>query len=348
MDDRLRASDADRDRAAALLRAHFVAGRLTPDELDDRLTATLGAATFGELRRAPADLPGPGPALSRDSRLERRYRRLLALYPARYRRVHEEEMLAVLMTAAPEGHARPGLAEAADLIIGALRVRCQTLLGGVPGWRGALAVIGAGTVLGLLAGIPFASANPVYGAIATAHLVAAPSRSVYSWVNRHAFDDMPIGRRPERLFLSGQATSITYPLLARAARTLSTGCVRSHPWGGCRRVTEPHVSVRALRSHIHISVLPDHEMVVNVEATTRWADARRTAAVVMGYYMFYLSSKGPEGHHPALLYISLAAPRSRSTDVLETSGLGALFGALIGVGIGAVALIPRRRRLRIA
>jgi Domain of unknown function (DUF1707) len=108
MDDRLRASDADRDRAAALLRVHFAAGRLTPDELDDRLAATLGARTFADLRRALADLPGPAPAPQHDSRLEHTYRRLLAFYPARYRHVHEEEILAVLMTAAPGERAGQG------------------------------------------------------------------------------------------------------------------------------------------------------------------------------------------------------------------------------------------------
>jgi hypothetical protein len=348
MDDRLRASNAHRDRAAALLRAHFVAGRLTHDELYDRLAAALGAVTFGDLRRALADLPGPGPALLHDSRLERGYRRLLALYPARYRRVHEDEMLAVLMTAAADGQDRPGLAEAADLIIGALRVRGQALRGRVPGWRGALAVIGAGTVLGLLAGIPFASANPVYGAIANLRLVAAPSRATYDWVNRHRYEDMPIGRRPEALFLSGQAVASSYPILARAARTLSTGCVLRPHWHHCRPVTEPHMSVRALRRHIHISVLPNHEMVISAEPINRWADSRRTVTAVTASYIDYLSSKGPDGRHPALLYVTSSAPRSRSTDVLQTSGLGALFGALIGIAIGAVALIPRRRRLQMA
>jgi len=347
MDDRLRASNADRDRAAALLRDHFVAGRLTRDELDDRLAAALSAATFGDLHRALADLPGPGPALLHDSRLERGYRRLLALYPARYRRVHEQEMLAVLMTAAADGQDRPGLAEAADLIIGALRVRYQALRGGVPGWRGALALISAGTVLGLLASIPFASVSPPLQS-ATFHLVAAPSRSVYSWVNRHAYSDMIVGRRSEALFLSGPATVTSYPVLARAARTLSTGCVRKHSWGGCRPVKEPHMSVRALRRHIHVSLLPNHEIVIKAEASNRWADAKRTAAVVADSYIDYLSIKGPDGRHPALLYMSLAVARPRSTDVLETSALGALFGALLGYAIGAVALIPRRRRLRIA
>jgi hypothetical protein len=51
----------------------------------------------------------------RGSRLERGYRRLLAFYPTAYRRVHAEEMLAVVMTAAREGQRRPVLADAAPL-----------------------------------------------------------------------------------------------------------------------------------------------------------------------------------------------------------------------------------------
>jgi hypothetical protein len=149
MDDRFRTSDVDRDRVAALLRDHFAAGRLTQEELETRLVATLSAKTVGELRRVMADLPVPAPVPQHASRapleagkLERGYRRLLFFYPARYRRVHEEEILAVLMTAAPEGKRRPGIAEAADLIWGALRVRFQpSRIGGEPAWRDALAVL---------------------------------------------------------------------------------------------------------------------------------------------------------------------------------------------------------------
>jgi hypothetical protein len=54
--------------------------------------------------------------------LEGRYRRLLALYPAGHRARHEEEMLGVLMTAAPAGQRRPQLAESAALIRGAARI----------------------------------------------------------------------------------------------------------------------------------------------------------------------------------------------------------------------------------
>ena|SRR5712691_8847424 len=149
MDDRFRTSEADRARVAALLRDHFAAGRLTLGELDARLTATLNAKTFGDLRRVLADLPMPAPVLQHVSRvppeaggLERGYRWLLFFYPAAYRRVHEEEMLAVLLTAAPEGTRRPGIAEAANLIWGALRVRFQPQRDGAGrAWRDALAVL---------------------------------------------------------------------------------------------------------------------------------------------------------------------------------------------------------------
>src|SRR5215467_10587024 len=63
MDDSLRTSDADRDRVAARLRDHFAEGRLTREELDERLTAALNAKTHGELHRILADLPEPTPVV---------------------------------------------------------------------------------------------------------------------------------------------------------------------------------------------------------------------------------------------------------------------------------------------
>lgn len=61
MDDNIRISDADREQVTARLREHFAEGRLTSDELEERITATLNAKTFGELRGILADLPEPGP-----------------------------------------------------------------------------------------------------------------------------------------------------------------------------------------------------------------------------------------------------------------------------------------------
>lgn len=59
MDDRIRASDADRDRVTARLRDHYAEGRLTSEELDERTSAALHAKTFGDLRRVMTDLPDP-------------------------------------------------------------------------------------------------------------------------------------------------------------------------------------------------------------------------------------------------------------------------------------------------
>jgi muconolactone delta-isomerase len=54
---RLRASDADRDRTAALLREHHAVGRLTAEEFDERLSQVFPARTLGELDELLADLP---------------------------------------------------------------------------------------------------------------------------------------------------------------------------------------------------------------------------------------------------------------------------------------------------
>jgi hypothetical protein len=56
----LRIGDAERDAAAADLGEHYAAGRLSLDELHERLDAALAAKTFGQLTRVMTDLPGPG------------------------------------------------------------------------------------------------------------------------------------------------------------------------------------------------------------------------------------------------------------------------------------------------
>jgi hypothetical protein len=62
MYDNIRISDADRERVTARLREHFAEGRLSSDELDERIAAALSAKTAGDLRGVMADLPGPAPA----------------------------------------------------------------------------------------------------------------------------------------------------------------------------------------------------------------------------------------------------------------------------------------------
>jgi Domain of unknown function (DUF1707) len=70
-DPRIRASDDDRDRTATLLREHHAAGRLTPEEFNERLDKTFAAKTTGDLDALLSDLPSidlyrlPGHGLSR-------------------------------------------------------------------------------------------------------------------------------------------------------------------------------------------------------------------------------------------------------------------------------------------
>jgi len=73
-DPNIRASDTDRDRAAALLREHHAAGRLTPEEFSERLDRAFAAKTVGEIDDLLKDLPGidlyrlPDAALTRQPR----------------------------------------------------------------------------------------------------------------------------------------------------------------------------------------------------------------------------------------------------------------------------------------
>jgi hypothetical protein len=53
----LRASDADRETTAERLRHATAEGRLTPEELDDRLGAVYASKTYGELDALTSDLP---------------------------------------------------------------------------------------------------------------------------------------------------------------------------------------------------------------------------------------------------------------------------------------------------
>jgi hypothetical protein len=67
---RWRASHADREQVIGALKAAFVQGRLTADELDERVGQALAARTYAELAALTTDLPAdpaparePGPAI---------------------------------------------------------------------------------------------------------------------------------------------------------------------------------------------------------------------------------------------------------------------------------------------
>jgi hypothetical protein len=64
---RLRASHADREEVIGTLKAAFVQGRLTKDELDVRVGQTLAARTYADLAVLTADIP-PGRAAARPPR----------------------------------------------------------------------------------------------------------------------------------------------------------------------------------------------------------------------------------------------------------------------------------------
>jgi hypothetical protein len=61
--------------------------------------------------------------MSDTTTLERAYRRILSCYPRSFRADSEDEILAVLMATAADGQTRVGLAEAWDLVRGAVRMR---------------------------------------------------------------------------------------------------------------------------------------------------------------------------------------------------------------------------------
>jgi hypothetical protein len=75
----LRASDAERERVVAFLREHALLGRLTDDELEDRIGLAYASVTVGDLEKLIGDLPRanqparrPSPARPSASRPARR------------------------------------------------------------------------------------------------------------------------------------------------------------------------------------------------------------------------------------------------------------------------------------
>jgi hypothetical protein len=66
----LRASDAEREQVSRRLSEHAAAGRLTPEELDERLDAAYAARTHDDLARLLEDLPGPPAPSPRATELE--------------------------------------------------------------------------------------------------------------------------------------------------------------------------------------------------------------------------------------------------------------------------------------
>ncbi|MBB4664098.1 DUF1707 SHOCT-like domain-containing protein [Conexibacter arvalis] len=107
-DPTLRASDAERERAADALRDHCAVGRITPEELDERTDAVYAARTVSELRALLSDLP-PLPAApprpGHDPRRERAKRR--ALHRAGSWALLSLAMVAIWLATGASGHFWP-------------------------------------------------------------------------------------------------------------------------------------------------------------------------------------------------------------------------------------------------
>ncbi|MGC1569460.1 MAG: DUF1707 domain-containing protein, partial [Trebonia sp.] len=60
----MRVGDAEREAAAAELREHYASGRLTLDELNERVDKAFAATTRGDLNALMTDLPSARPGWS--------------------------------------------------------------------------------------------------------------------------------------------------------------------------------------------------------------------------------------------------------------------------------------------
>ena len=245
-----------------------------------------------------------------DTRLEARYRRLLALYPARYRQVHEEEMLAVLMTAARPGQRKPALAEALDLVAGAVRVRCQPASKGEPAWRQVLAMAAAAASAGLVAGLAFAALNP------PPH-ISTESVQISS-------EGGPRGAH-------AQAAAATTPaVLERAARSIG-----------------PAISPQALQHELQVTLVTDQVLTFTVRAATARQAVRAVAAVARSF-LIEVNSRATSPRHQANVLdpATIISGTSWLAELSAAGGTGALCGALIGTIAGlAASRTPRRLRL---
>ncbi len=118
------------------------------------------------------------------AQLERRYRRLLALFPRAFREEHEEEMLAVLLAGARSGRRRPGTTDSVNLIANALLMRVRlhaprsspTVF-----WAVRLMVFGA--VLELAALVTVVATRSDLAAAVARHYPAMPMAHVHHLIN---------------------------------------------------------------------------------------------------------------------------------------------------------------------
>jgi hypothetical protein len=87
---------------------------------------------------AAGGFPTPG---APHAELERRYRRLLRLYPREFRARHTDEMIGVLMASAADSQDRPARGDVGDIVRGSLLARLRGPRGGWPFALSAIALV---------------------------------------------------------------------------------------------------------------------------------------------------------------------------------------------------------------
>jgi hypothetical protein len=153
--------------------------------------------------------------MSDSKTLERRYRRLLALYPRAFRRQHEDEMLVVLLACARNGRRRPGLADSADLIRNAVWIRLRPDLARSANtmvWAIRLMFVGAALEL-----VALFTVVATQGAVHSAILRTDPHFTPAQW---------------HTVFQAGIApVEIAAPIVAAVWLLLAWANGRGHAWG---------------------------------------------------------------------------------------------------------------------
>ncbi|WP_371503392.1 DUF1707 domain-containing protein [Kitasatospora sp. NBC_00374] len=115
----LRASDADRERVAELLRDAYAEGRLTVEEHSERIEAAYGARTFGELVPLTRDLPAHSRISMEKAPIEAPQSSAAARPPAR---TESPSMVAVFGGASRKGRWRVGSHLRAVAVFGGVEI----------------------------------------------------------------------------------------------------------------------------------------------------------------------------------------------------------------------------------
>ncbi|WP_344049582.1 DUF1707 SHOCT-like domain-containing protein [Streptomyces thermoalcalitolerans] len=114
----LRASDADRDRIADILREALAEGRLTADEHAERVEGVLKAKTVGELEVFIKDLPAAHQGRTTPAHTSVPHRPAAGAIPP----VADENVVAVFSAATRKGRWRPGRRLHAYAIFGSVEI----------------------------------------------------------------------------------------------------------------------------------------------------------------------------------------------------------------------------------